>query len=57
MTRPLALIVDDEPDICELLGLTLERMQVDSRAAQDLQQARAQPSLRPLPDRHAPAGR
>jgi len=41
MTRPLALIVDDEPDICELLGLTLERMQVDSRAAQDLQQARA----------------
>jgi two-component system response regulator PilR (NtrC family) len=41
MTRPLALIVDDEPDICELLGLTLERMEVDSRAAHDLAGARA----------------
>ncbi len=40
MTRPLALIVDDEPDICELLGLTLERMEVDSRAAHDLAGAR-----------------
>ncbi len=40
MTRPLALIVDDEPDICELLGLTLERMEVDSRAAHDLAEAR-----------------
>lgn len=26
MTRRHALIVDDEPDICELLGITLERM-------------------------------
>ena len=26
MTKPLALIVDDEPDICELLAITLERM-------------------------------
>ena len=41
MTRPLALIVDDEPDICELLGLTLERMEVDSHAAHDLHEARA----------------
>ncbi len=41
MTRPLALIVDDEPDICELLGLTLERMQVESHAAHDLAEARA----------------
>ncbi len=41
MTRPLALIVDDEPDICELLGLTLERMEVDSHAAHDLKEARA----------------
>jgi two-component system response regulator PilR (NtrC family) len=40
MTRPLALIVDDEPDICELLGLTLQRMAVDSHAAHDLRQAR-----------------
>jgi two-component system response regulator PilR (NtrC family) len=40
MTRPLALIVDDEPDICELLGLTLERMEIDTQAAHDLAEAR-----------------
>ncbi len=33
MTRQIALIVDDEPDICELLELTLAQMNVDSRAA------------------------
>ena len=31
--RPLALIVDDEPDIRELLEITLARMQIDSRQA------------------------
>jgi two-component system response regulator PilR (NtrC family) len=41
MIRPLALIVDDEPDICELLGLTLERMEVDNHTAHDLKQAQA----------------
>jgi two-component system response regulator PilR (NtrC family) len=40
MTPPLALIVDDEPDIRELIALTLERMSVDSRAAADLASAR-----------------
>ena len=40
--RPLALIVDDEPDIRELLTLTLERMEVDCHTATDLIQAREQ---------------
>ena len=26
MAKPIALVVDDEPDIRELLGITLERM-------------------------------
>jgi two-component system, NtrC family, response regulator PilR len=34
------LIVDDEPDLCELLGITLARMQVPSRAVHDLATAR-----------------
>ena len=33
---PTALIIDDEPDICELLTLTLERMQVETRTAGDV---------------------
>jgi len=40
MTRPKALIVDDEPDLCELLGITLARMDVDSEAVNDLTAAR-----------------
>ena len=38
--NPRALIVDDEPDICELLSLTLARMGVDSNAVHDLASAR-----------------
>ena len=37
--RPLALIVDDEPDIRELITLTLERMEIDCHEAADLMQA------------------
>ena len=37
----LALVVDDEPDIRELLELTLRRMGLDVRAAADLAEARA----------------
>jgi len=37
--HPLALIVDDEPDILELLELTLSRMDVDAHTATDLEQA------------------
>jgi two-component system response regulator PilR (NtrC family) len=40
MTKPRALIVDDEPDLCELLSLTLARMGVDSNAVHDLAGAR-----------------
>jgi two-component system response regulator PilR (NtrC family) len=40
MNRPIALIIDDEPDLCELLGITLARMDVDSEAVHDLESAR-----------------
>ncbi|OGT90676.1 MAG: sigma-54-dependent Fis family transcriptional regulator [Gammaproteobacteria bacterium RIFOXYA12_FULL_61_12] len=40
MNRPLALIVDDEPDIRELLEITLGRMGVDCIPAADLASAR-----------------
>ncbi len=40
MSTPLALIVDDEPDIRELLELTLGRMSVDTRSAANLAEAR-----------------
>jgi two-component system response regulator PilR (NtrC family) len=42
MNTHLALIVDDEPDILELLELTLGRMQVDTRHAASLAEAIAQ---------------
>ena len=37
--QPLALVVDDEPDICELLTLTLRRMQVRCHTATRLEEA------------------
>ena len=40
MTTPTALIVDDEPDILELLELTLARMNVAARKAGDLTEAK-----------------
>lgn len=40
MSKHRALIVDDEPDIRELLELTLNRMDVQTTAVGDLQQAR-----------------
>ncbi|MEW8507644.1 MAG: sigma-54 dependent transcriptional regulator [Candidatus Thiodiazotropha sp.] len=36
MTQPTALIVDDEPDICELLEITLLRMGIDAHSVFDL---------------------
>jgi two-component system response regulator PilR (NtrC family) len=30
MSKPRALVVDDEPDICELLAITLDRMGIDA---------------------------
>jgi two-component system response regulator PilR (NtrC family) len=40
MKRPLALVVDDEPDIRELLGLTLKQMDIEPRVAADLTEAK-----------------
>lgn len=41
MSTPTALIIDDEPDIRELLEITLKRMDVDSICAEDLNSARS----------------
>lgn len=40
MSKPLALVVDDEPDICELLSLTLERMDIETITAADIGSAK-----------------
>ena len=40
MSKPLALVIDDEPDICELLTLTLGRMDVDTSVAYDVKGAK-----------------
>jgi len=42
MTKPLALVIDDEPDICELLTLTLGRMDIATFTAANLVEARQQ---------------
>ena len=36
MHKPLALVIDDEPDIRELLALTLGRMDIDTVVAEDV---------------------
>ncbi|MFZ2451691.1 MAG: sigma-54 dependent transcriptional regulator [Methylovulum miyakonense] len=41
MKKPLALIVDDEPDILELLEITLNRMGIETQRAEALAQARS----------------
>ncbi|MDD5411086.1 MAG: sigma-54 dependent transcriptional regulator [Methylobacter sp.] len=41
MNKPLALIVDDEPDIRELLEITLNRMDIQTHCAENIAQARA----------------
>jgi two-component system response regulator PilR (NtrC family) len=41
MSKPLALVVDDEPDICELLEMTLTAMDIETRSAHTLSDARA----------------
>ena len=40
MTKPVVLIVDDEPDLLELVSLTLSRMNLDTRTAGDVATAR-----------------
>jgi two-component system response regulator PilR (NtrC family) len=39
--QPLALVIDDEPDICELLSLTLGRMDIKTESASDVGGAKA----------------
>ncbi len=41
MSQPLALVIDDEPDICELLSLTLGRMDIRTETAEDVAGAKA----------------
>ena len=41
MTQPVVLIVDDEPDLIELVSMTLSRMNLESEGARDLASARA----------------
>jgi two-component system response regulator PilR (NtrC family) len=36
MTKPAVLVVDDEPDICELLSITLQRMDLSPRTANNV---------------------
>jgi two-component system response regulator PilR (NtrC family) len=36
MSQPRAIVIDDEPDICELLTLTLGRMDIATETAQDV---------------------
>ncbi len=40
MRKPVVLVVDDEPDLVELVSLTLNRMNLDTRAAGDVAGAR-----------------
>ncbi|MEQ1801147.1 MAG: sigma-54 dependent transcriptional regulator [Gammaproteobacteria bacterium] len=40
MARPVALVVDDEPDIRELLAMTLERMDIEASTCADVASAR-----------------
>ena len=41
MSSPVVLIVDDEPDLCELLSITLGRMSIESHSVHDIAGARA----------------
>ncbi len=41
MRKPLALIVDDEPDIRELLEMTLDRMDIDTASAETISEAKS----------------
>ena len=38
--KPTALVIDDEPDIRELLSITLDRMDIATRTAEDVASAK-----------------
>ncbi|MGB7213844.1 MAG: sigma-54 dependent transcriptional regulator [Gammaproteobacteria bacterium] len=46
--KPIALVVDDEPDLCELLSITLERMDVAARSCPDIASAKRALSREPF---------
>jgi two-component system response regulator PilR (NtrC family) len=48
MGRAQALIIDDEPDICELLAVTLGRMDIETESAGDVAGAKKLLSSRPF---------
>jgi two-component system response regulator PilR (NtrC family) len=48
VNHPEVLIIDDEPDICELLEITLSRMGIDCACAGDVSQAHALLASRPF---------
>ncbi|MDH5544127.1 MAG: sigma-54 dependent transcriptional regulator [Gammaproteobacteria bacterium] len=60
MAQTLALIIDDEPDICELLEITLARMQIKSHIASNVRQGKTLLSRHPydlcLTDMRLPDG-
>ena len=41
MPKPAVLVVDDEPDLCELLSITLERMDLSPRTAHSVSAAQS----------------
>jgi two-component system response regulator PilR (NtrC family) len=46
MNKPLALVVDDEPDICELVAITLDRMGINSETCGNVLSAKDKLSSR-----------
>jgi two-component system response regulator PilR (NtrC family) len=46
MSKPRALVIDDEPDICELLSLTLGRMGIDTDVAGNVKGAKSKLAAR-----------
>ncbi len=48
MNKPRALVVDDEPDICELLAITLERMDIAADTCGDVRGGPAETAPAPI---------
>lgn len=48
MKKPLTLVVDDEPDIRELLTITLKRMGIDTLSAENVESARTLLQQKPI---------
>ena len=60
MPKPAVLVVDDEPDLCELLSITLQRMDMSPRTANNVAVAQRMLKSEPydlcLTDMHLPDG-